>query len=832
MAKRQLVIVESPAKARTIERFLGKGFQVKASMGHVRDLPKNPKKKGDPDWIGIDEEHDFAPQYIILRDKRKVIDEILQAARGSTGIFLAADPDREGEAICWHLEQILRGKKIDLPIERVLFHEITRGAVRSALDAPRAISAEKVDAQQARRILDRIVGYRISPLLWDKVRRGLSAGRVQTVALRMIVEREREIRAFEAVEYWTVTARLRAGEGEPFEAKLISWRGTGVPWKKESEKGRNPGLPDEAAAAEVVEALRQATFTVAEVEAKHSRRSPAPPFTTSKLQQEAARRFHLPVRQTMRLAQSLYEGKDLGELGQVGLITYMRTDSVRVAGEAQEAARRLITQLHGERFVPAKPRHFRQKKSAQDAHEAIRPTSLDLPPEKLAGHLSAAELKLYTLIWNRFLASQMAAAEFDITRVEIAAGEARLRATGQVLRFAGWRQIYQEVREDDAAGNSSGTGGTAGDTDLPPLQEGGGLTAERIRPEQNETQPPPRYSEASLVRALEENGIGRPSTYAAILSVISDKSYVAKDEGRFHPTRLGETVLDLLVQHFGDIFAIAYTARLEEELDKIEEGSKAGLATLRDFAAKFRDDLEKAREEMENVKLRQEPTDFTCELCGSPMVKRWGRFGEFLACSRYPECRQTRDLDEKDQPAPAVDESCPKCGRPMTLRRGRWGMFLACTGYPECKTTRRIKIEDGAVEVRHDVLLDEQCPECGQRLARKSGRYGDYVGCSSYPECRYIKREETGVACPVKDCAGQLVEKRTRGRRRFYGCSRYPECRYAVWDPPVARACPECKFPLMVERETKRDGPHYACPECKAKVPRDAEKTVDDKPAS
>ena len=839
MRNSRLIIVESPAKARTIEKFLGPGYRVKASMGHVRDLPKNPKKKGDPDWIGVDEEHDFTPHYVVLHDKKKVVEELISAAKQADGILLAADPDREGEAICWHLEQLLRSRKIDRPIARILFHEITRQAVRGAIEQPGEIVLPKVDAQQARRILDRIVGYRISPLLWDKVRRGLSAGRVQTVALRMIVEREREIRDFRAQEYWTVTARLRAAQGEPFDAKLVSWKGAGVPWIEASGEERKPGLPDEASAREVEAALTGAEFTVESIEAKRSRRSPAPPFTTSKLQQEAARRFHLPVQQTMRIAQGLYEGKDLGELGQVGLITYMRTDSVRVAAEAQQAARATIAGAFGPEYLPPKPPVYRQKKSAQDAHEAIRPTSLDLPPEKVSGHLSAVELKLYTLIWNRFLASQMAAAEFDVTRVDIRAGEALLRATGQVMRFPGWRRIYEEMREENGGEGAKGSaeagpeaGGEAGAEPgpdagaqgaLPPLAEGDKLAAERILAEQNITQPPPRYTEATLVRALEENGIGRPSTYAAIVAVISDKDYVAKDEGRFKPTPLGETVLDQLVAHFGDIFAIPYTAQLEVELDKVEEGSQSGADVLRVFSKKFRRDLARARKQMENVKERQERTDIPCEVCGAFMVKRWGRFGEFLACERYPECRNTKDLSGGAAEMPEINETCPKCGKPMTLKRGRWGAFLACTGYPECRTTKRIKMQNGTIEVHHDVLLDERCPECGRQLARKAGRYGNYIGCSGYPECRYIKREETGVTCPRADCGGRLVAKRTRGKRRFYGCTNYPACDFAVWDLPVARECPQCRYPLMIARETKRDGAHLACPECKAKIPRDAE---------
>jgi DNA topoisomerase I len=829
-ATTRLIVVESPAKARTIQRFAGKGFRVKASFGHVRDLPKNPKRKGDPDWIGVDEENDFQPHYEVLADKKKHIEEIVKNARLVDEVLLAGDPDREGEAICWHLDEVLKARKVTTPVRRILFHEITRQAVRAAIDSPQTIALAKVDAQQARRILDRIVGYRVSPLLWKKVRRGLSAGRVQTVALRMIVEREREIRDFRAVEYWTIAADLLPqGPGAaPFEAKLVGWRGEPAPWKKEGDEGRLPTLPDEAAAREAEAHIRAAELRVVEVEAKRARRSPPPPFTTSKLQQEAARRFHFPVRSTMRVAQGLYEGKDVGDRGTVGLITYMRTDSIRVAAEAIDAVRAHIGTNYGDAYLPAEARVFKQKGRSQDAHEAIRPTSLDLPPERVAPFLASDELKLYTLIWNRFVASQMALAEFDATRIDIAAGEALLRATGQVQRFAGWLQVYQELRdEEDGGGNANGA-----DAQLPQLAAGDPLTATQVRTQANTTQPPSRYSEAMLVRALEENGIGRPSTYAAILSVIADKDYVEKEEGRFRPTRLGEIVLDLLLKHFSDIFDIQYTARLEEELDKIEEGEQRGVDTLRTFAAKFNRDLALAREEMKDVKTHQEPTDFVCDICGAPMVKRWGRFGEFLACERYPECRGTRDLGESEQPLPSISEVCPQCGKPMSLRRGRWGVFLACTGYPECRTTRRVNVTNGTVEVKHEELLAETCPQCGKPLARKHGRHGEYVGCSGHPACRYVRHEETGVACPLEGCTGTLVVKRTQRGKRFYGCSRYPDCTYAVWAAPVNRPCPQCGHPFMLERETKRDGAHYACPKCKAKIAPDAPAQPDGAPDS
>ena len=810
-AGRRLLVVESPAKARTIQKFLGPGYVVRASMGHVRDLPKNPKKKGEPDWIGVDEDQDFTPHYVVLRDKKKTVDDIVAAARRAPAILLAADPDREGEAICWHLEEILKAQKIRVPIGRVLFHEITKRAVQSGVESPQPISLPRVDAQQARRILDRIVGYRVSPLLWEKVRRGLSAGRVQTVALRMIVEREREIREFLRREYWTVTARLQTEAGAAFESKLIEWRGAGVPWQREGEAGRLATLPDAAAAQAEVEQLRAADFRVTEVEAKRAQRSPPPPFTTSKLQQEAARRFHWTVTSTMRVAQTLYEGKDLGELGTVGLITYMRTDSVRVAQEALDAVRTHIGGAYGPEYLPEKPRFFQQRKSVQDAHEAIRPTSLDLPPERVVSHLNGDERRLYTLIWNRFVASQMAQAEFDVTRVDIRAGDALLRVTGEVMRFPGWRRVYEEVREEGEGGDAEGAGA------LPALAQGDRLTAQEIRPEQNFTQPPSRYSEAMLVRALEENGIGRPSTYAAILSVLSDKDYVDKEEGRFRPVAPGgdrhRSAAQALWRHLRD--PLHGEPRGGARPDR--GGERRATHVLKVFSAKFGRDLARARKEMENVKLRQEPTDERCQLCGAMMMKRWGRFGEFLACERYPECRYTRDLQPDAQPVPEVSEACPTCGRPMALRRGRWGVFLACTGYPECKTTRRIKIENGTVEVHRDVPLEDICPQCGRTLARKTGRFGEYVGCSGYPECRFIRHTESGVACPEPGCGGQLVEKRSGRGRRFYGCSRYPECRYAVWDRPLPRACPKCGHPFVVERQTKREGALCACPACREK---------------
>jgi DNA topoisomerase-1 len=799
---KHLVIVESPAKAKTINKFLGRDYRVKASRGHVRDLPKNPKKKGDKDWIGVDEDHGFKPTYEHLKEKQKTIEEIVDAAKDVESILLAADPDREGEAICWHLSEILKERKIKKPVQRILFNEITKRAVRAALEQPRAIDDQKVDAQEARRILDRIVGYRVSPLLWDRVRRGLSAGRVQTVALRMIVEREREVRGFVPVEYWTVAARLEPEGRSSFEAKLVSWRGQDVPWRKGNGDERLPALPDEAAAREVVAHCDGRPFGVTSVEAKRSRRNPPAPFTTSKLQQEASRRFRFPVRRTMGLAQSLYEGKDLGDSGTVGLITYMRTDSTRVAGEALDAVREHIGRTYGTEYLPEEPRVFRQTKSAQDAHEAIRPTSLELPPERVAPFLDKDEAALYGLIWDRFVASQMAAAEFDVTTIDIVSGDANFRAKGEVQRFAGWLAVYQETREEDAEDEN-------GVTPLPAVREGETLDASSVTPTRNQTQPPPRFTEAMLVRALEENGIGRPSTYAAILGVLSEQDYVEKLEGRLTPTDLGEIVVDLLVKHFGDIFDVAFTARMEETLDGVEGGNEKRTAVLKKFSVQFRADLARARVEMENVKQRAVKTDIPCETCGAMMVKRWGRFGEFLACEKYPECKNTRDLSTDAKPLPEVDAACPSCGKPMALRRGRWGPFLACSGYPECKTTQKIKVQGDKVEVKQEVVLDEKCPECGRPLASKHGRFGEYVGCTGYPDCRFTRQEETGVDCPK--CGKSVVARRSRRGKIFYGCTGYPNCDFVLWKKPIAKACPKCSSPYLLESITKKYGARLIC---------------------
>lgn len=797
MAK-SLVIVESPAKAKTINKFLGRNYVVRASMGHVRDLPKSK--------LGVDVEHGFAPDYVVIPKKKKVLTELKSEAKKAEAIYLAPDPDREGEAISFHLAEELGGK--NGKVHRILFNEITKKAIQDAIQNPHVIDKHKVDAQQARRVLDRLVGYQISPLLWEKVRRGLSAGRVQSVALRIVCEREREIQAFQKEEYWSIHANLEGKSPPPFDAKLTKI------------DGKTAELKDETAATTVVDELQSSKFSVAKVTAKERRRNPVPPFITSKLQQEGSRKLGFTAKRTMMVAQRLYEGIDLGKEGPVGLITYMRTDSTRIADEAITEVRQFIKERYGDEMLPDKPRTFKSKKGAQDAHEAIRPTSAFRDPDSISAYLDRDELKLYRLIWNRFVASQMPPAVFDETIAEIEAGRYTLRARGSVLKFSGFLAVYEEGKDDDASkkdGEREASGKAEGRTQLPPLTEGEILKLLGLKPEQHFTQPPPRFSEASLVKELEENGIGRPSTYASILSVLQDREYVNKVEKKFVPTELGFLVTDLLMGSFSDIMATEYTARMEELLDEIEEGRANYLTTIDGFYAKFSKDLEQAKENMTNVKAMEIATEEVCDKCGKPMVIKWGRFGHFLACSGYPDCRNTREIQnyqDKDSADPDAfqDEECEKCGRPMVLKKGRYGQFLACSGYPDCKNTRRIlRAEDGTLESKKDQLLEERCPKCENQLVIKHGRYGEFTACSAYPDCKYIKQKEVGVACPKEDCPGQVVERRSRRGKLFYGCSEYPNCDFTSWYLPVAEPCPECGYPVVFEKNTKRDGPHVAC---------------------
>jgi DNA topoisomerase-1 len=759
MAAKNLVIVESPAKAKTLGKYLGRDFQVKASVGHVVDLPKSK--------LGVDIKKNFAPDFHVIQSKKKVIDELKKAAKGKENIYLASDPDREGEAIAWHIaDQVAKNRK---RVYRVLINEITRKAVQEAIANPHELDRDKFDAQIARRVLDRLVGYKISPLLWNKVRRGLSAGRVQSVAVRLICEREKEIRAFEAQEYWSLTALLEGRLPPSFRARLVQWQGQ----KIDNKKVR---LESEPRVQEILASLDAATWTVGNVEKKERRRYPTPPFVTSKLQQEASRKLGFQPRRTMQIAQHLYEGIELGAEGSVGLITYMRTDSTRVSADALNSVRQYIGKQYGKNYLPAKPNSYRSKKGAQDAHEAIRPTSLEYPPERVRRYLRRDAFQLYQLIWDRFVASQMVPALFDQTAFEIPVREAVFRATGQQIKFDGFMKVYIEGRDERAA-QANGADEENGDDDnrdnegvLPDLQAGDSLSLLALEPRQHFTQPPPRYTQASLIKELDENGIGRPSTYASIISNIMDREYVVQDERRsLAPTELGFLVTDLLVDSFPDILNVEFTAGMEDELDKIEQGKEPWTKAMKRFYTPFSRDLKKAESEMRDVKRQEVPTDIACEKCGAMMVVKWGRNGEFLACPRYPECKNTKNFKRNENgelhvaKEEVVNESCEQCGRPMQLRWGKYGKFLGCSGYPECTNIRPLE---------KPVDLGIKCPECKE---------------------------------------GDLKERKSRRGKVFYGCDRYPECKFASWDRPVPGPCPDCKDPILIEKMTKRAGRTRRC---------------------
>jgi DNA topoisomerase-1 len=799
MAK-SLVIVESPAKAKTIGKYLGSQYVVKASLGHVKDLPKKD--------LAVDVDKGFEPHYEIIEGKKKLMAELKQAAKGVDSVYLAADPDREGEAICYHLQEELNGNK-KAKVYRVMFNEITANAIRKAFEKPGSVNLNLVDAQQARRILDRLVGYKISPLLWDKVRRGLSAGRVQTVALRLIVDREREIRAFEKREYWTIDVQLNAKKPPLLTARFT---------KKDNEALE---VPDEAASKSIVDQLDGAKYLVHSVTTREKKRNPVPPFITSTLQQESSRKLRFSVKRTMVLAQRLYEGVELGTEGSVGLITYMRTDSPRVSNEALDEVRGLIKDRFGADFCPGSPNVYKSKKDAQEAHEAIRPTSSLRAPEQVAQFLQEDELKLYRLIWMRFVSSQMMPAVFDQTTIDVAAkgkdhATYMFRATGSVPKFKGFLEVYEEGKdqkdEDDEELKHR----------LPLVSQGDELKFKAIEPEQHFTEPPPRFNEATLVKELEADGVGRPSTYASILSTIQEREYVKKDGGKFVPTELGMVVTDLLLESFQNLFDVKYTARMEEELDEIEEGKMDWRVAMAEFYERFQKDLEHAERNMTDIKRMEKPTDLICDKCGKPMVIKWGRHGSFIACTGYPDCTNTReltvdlpDVDKADLTEQDAEEYCENCGRPMVLKKGRFGTFYACSGYPDCKTTKRI----GGEQKKADVALDEKCPQCGSNLAQKYGRFGEFVACSNYPKCKYTKQKTIGVPCP--NCSqGEVVERRSKRGKTFYGCSRYPECDFVAWGKPLPEKCPECGSSYLIEKYLKA-GPVAQCPngECKYKKP-------------
>lgn len=806
---KDLIIVESPAKVKTIAKFLGKDYAVEASVGHVRDLPK-----GD---MGLDEQHGYTPRYEIIKGKEDVVGRLRKAAKSASHVYLAPDPDREGEAIAWHVAELIKGQ--NKSVSRIQFNEITSRAVHEALENPRPINHDLVGAQQARRVLDRLVGYKISPILWKHVKRGISAGRVQSVALRLIVDRERERRAFQAVEYWSLKARLEGALPPPFRADL---------WKV-GTKLAQPGLKDigdETAAAALVTAIRAGAFTVEAVDEKERAKSAPPPFTTSSLQQVANRALGFPAKKTMGAAQKLYEGVELGEGGTVALITYMRTDSVRIADEAKKAAHAFILERYGADYAPAKTKNFKGKAGAQDAHEACRPVDVSVTPESLKGRLPSDLFKLYQLIWRRFVASQMTDARFHDTTVTAKNGKTLWRAKGERLLFPGFLKVQGLEAPDPDAEAAGGDDGAEGAGQLPKLTVGEPLKLLDLASEQKFTQPPPRYTEATLVKALEEQGIGRPSTYAAIISTLQDRDYVGMEEKRFAPTELGTTVSDKLVAHFATLMDIGFTAGMEQSLDEIAAGGREWGAVIAEFMGGFNEALEKAGAEMSRATI---DAGVPCPLCGRPMHVKFGKMGEFLGCSGYPECKAVLEFtrDEQgnilpvDKPQEEVtDILCELCGKPFAVKIPRKGRsrepFLGCTGYPKCKNIKNFRrTEDGGIEVLAQRVEEPAgtCPECGKPMVIKNSRRGSrFIACTGYPKCRHAEPLPTGVACPQPGCTGQMVEKTSKRGKVFYSCSRYPDCTYSLWDRPVPGPCPQCGAPLLVEKRAKDGAVRIACP--------------------
>jgi DNA topoisomerase-1 len=821
---KSLVIVESPAKAKTIEKYLGAGFEVLASVGHIMDLPKND--------LGVElENRTFEPTLIVSPGKEKVVAQLKKAAAKADEIYLAPDPDREGEAIAYHLAlQLGTTAKERKKIRRVTFNEITKKAVQEAFKHARDLDQNLVDSQQTRRILDRLVGYQISPLLWDKVRRGLSAGRVQTVAVRLIVEREREIGAFGPVEYWTLDAVLHPEKKAETKLKARFVGIDGEPARVPNGQDKDgkeqfiaSALPDEKSMKAVMAALEKAQWSLVSVQATEKQRRPSAPFITSQLQRDAASKLGFNVRRTMGVAQRLYEGVAIGAEGMTGLITYMRTDSPRVAPEAIEGAREWIGKQLGTQYLPATPNEYKGKKAAQDAHEAIRPTDASRTPESIARYLTEEQLKLYRLVWQRFVASQMTPAVFDVTTAKIAAVSAKtgktydFRLSGSVVRFDGFLKVYEiaEKDDEDEAGNK-----------LPNLDNVKRLELDELKDEQHFTSPPPRYNEASLVKELEERGIGRPSTYASIINTIQDREYVTKISGRFYPTEIGMVVCDLLVESFPYIFDVAYTAKLEEELDEIEEGHEKWTDLLNGFYGYFADELKDAGKNMRNIKRMEKKTDEKCDLCGSPLVLKWGKFGSFYACSAYDKkdkssCTFTKentagkpDMNTPEaQEAGEQEEYCDNCGRVMVLRRGPFGMFMSCPGFnedPPCKTFRKLSSKQQQ-KVAAPQPTGEDCPQCGKPLVLRQGSYGEFVSCSGYPKCKYVKQNLIeGLKCP-KCGTGDIAERKARRGNIFWGCTNYPKCDFTSNNKPVAEKCPECGSPYLVEK-TLRSGIYLECP--------------------
>ena len=891
MAK-SLVIVESPAKAKTINKYLGSDYIVEASIGHIMDLPKND--------IGVElKKRTFEPTLIVSPGKEKIVERLKKLAAKSEMVYLAPDPDREGEAIAAHLSmQLLPVMKDKSKIRRVTFNEITQKAVKAAFAHARDVDENLVDAQQTRRVLDRLVGYQVSPLLWDKVRRGLSAGRVQTVALRLIVERELEINNFEPVEYWTIYATLKPSpDGQEFVARFVGIDGVAARVANGTdEAGKDlfiaSSLPNQQRIDEVVAQLEKASWSVRSVERKERKRNPTAPFTTSKLQQDASSRLGFNVRRTMGVAQRLYEGVEIGKEGTVGLITYMRTDSTRVSPDAIVEAREYVQKNLGAQYLPAKANEYKSKKDAQDAHEAIRPTNVAFTPESIRKNLSEEQYKLYKLIWQRFVASQMVPAVFDQTTVDIAAKADRtydFRVSGSVMKFDGFLKVYEQIAEkkDEDEGL---------DNKLPALNDGQALTKQKIDSEQKFTEPPPRYNEASLVKVLEERGIGRPSTYASIINTIQDRDYVKKIGAKFVPTEIGTVVTGLLVKNFPYIFDTQYTATLEGELDAVEEGEEKWTDLLNSFYDHFEKELKVAGTKMEDIKRMEHATTEVCDKCGSPLILKWGKFGSFYSCSNFTKVKPmtvalgpwkkdpkavtkkvtaafdfpmlvkattedvieySKEVDDAkelsasinaaaeqgkkvtvervscdftkenfaakpDLSAPGADdvpeeEFCDNCGRVMVLRNGPWGPFMACPGYnedPPCKTIRKLTQK---VQQKPPVQLEEMCPKCGKPLLLRNGQYGEFISCSGYPKCKYIKQELLDVPCPK--CGGEIAVRKTKRGDTFYGCVKYPKCDFASNLKLVNQACPKGDSSYLLE-VTNEKGTYLVCPNNREALPK------------
>jgi DNA topoisomerase-1 len=737
----KLIIVESPAKAKTINKILGNEYTVKASIGHIKDLPEKE--------LGVDIENDFKPFYVVIPGKEKIIRELKKASREADVVYLAPDPDREGEAIAWHIATEIGDKKESYNgrIFRIIFNEITEKAVKEAIENPKKIDMNKVDAQQARRILDRLVGYKLSPLLWKKIKRGLSAGRVQSVAVRLVVDREREIENFKPQEYWSISAEFEGSEKPTFLARLYKI-------DEQVETHNKFLITDEKSANDIIDDLKGRKFILRKIERKQRKRMPSPPFITSTLQQEAAKKLKFPAKKTMLIAQQLYEGIELGDEGSVGLITYMRTDSPRVAEEAQKWARDLIKNAFGKEYIPEKPPVYKSKSTAQEAHEAIRPTYPNKPPESVKGFLSRDQFAVYKLIWDRFIASQMSPAQYELTTFFIECPKEKssrahyeFKATGTIIKFDGFLALYTEGKEEIEEEGLT----------LPTLREGEALRLLGLQKKQHFTQPPPRYTEATLVKALEEKGIGRPSTYATILSTIQERRYVQKHEGKFFPTELGVLVNDFLVDKFPELIDVRFTAKMEDSLDRIEEGKLKWIKVIKDFYKPFSSDLLKAEETSDRLKPKDIPTEVVCEKCGSPMIIRWGRHGRFLACSAFPQCRNTKPI----------------------ANDGNNGQF-----------------GDVGVET-----TDEKCDRCGSPMVIKEGRYGKFIACSNYPECKNTKPFTTGVKCPLD--GGELIERKTKKGKTFWSCSNFPRCKFATWYRPIGQNCPECKVGIILEKKSK-----------------------------